>query len=121
MKKMSNSKGREQRMCSTLLKSSIIMLLLAGILLQSPYADAMPKQHKMTFGETCYSNYGAGNKERSVTGAMLAVRQYFTHRGFNVKLVEHNINFLRVEVSKEREIVDIIIVDIKSGRMRSVE
>ena len=112
-------------MWTFIVKYSFSLSVIVAIFLLSPSAEAMPKKHAMPqthampFGATCYNNYGANNSERSVSGAMVAVRRYFAHRGYHVKLLEHNANFIKVELSKEKKVIDIIIVDIKSGRMRS--
>lgn len=102
-------------------KYSFSLSVIAVIILLYSSAEAMPKKHAMPFGATCYDTYGANNSERSLSGAMIAVRRYFAHRGYKVKLLEHNTRFLKVEISRDTNVVDVIIVDIKSGRMRSLK
>ncbi len=86
-----------------------------------PSVESFAEEHKMPYGSSCFNPYGARGKARSISYAIGAVRKYFRARGYYVKLVEHNRRFLTVEVHDHEKLVDTVIVDIRTGKMRSVQ
>ncbi len=98
-----------------------IFLLALMPALFVPYADSAPNENKLPYGSSCYEHYGARGNTRSISYAIGAVRKYFKARGFYVKLVEHDMRFLTVEVLDHEKLVDTVVVDIRTGKMRSVQ
>lgn len=96
-----------------------LLILLPALFV--PSVESIAEEHKMPYGSSCFNHYGARGKIRSISHAIGAVRKYFAKRGNYVKLVSHAGRFLTVEVYDGQELVDTVIVDIRSGKMRSVK
>lgn len=71
------------------------------------------------YGTSCYRPYG-GRNMGNISKAVIAVKTYFAHRGMDVKILGHTRRFIRADIYKGGEQVDSIVVDIATGRMRSV-
>ncbi len=95
-----------------------MLILLPALFMPADYSYA---KEKTPYGTTCYDQYGASGRPRTTSQAIGAVRKYFRERGYYVKLLGHNMHFLKVEVYDDEEVVDTVIVDIRSGRIRSVK
>jgi len=100
--------------------SAIFVLILLPAIFMLP-ANAYAKKNKIPYGSSCYDSYGAKGHSRSISYAIEAARKYFDALGYNVKLVGHIKHFMTIEVYDDMELIDTIIVDIRSGKMRSVE
>jgi hypothetical protein len=98
----------------------IIVMAIAVLLLPVSYAHAMRAQSAFMYGKSCYSPYGYSKKNINVMESMEIIGRYFADRGLEVKMLKHDRRFVHVEVYKGDEKVDRIIVDVKTGRMRSV-
>lgn len=96
-----------------------LIALLLSIIFPSIESDA--NDHKMSYGTSCYNPYGSRGKQRSISYAISAVRKYFNAKGFNVKLVGHNKMHLKVDIYDDINLIDSVIVDIRSGKMRSIK
>ena len=86
-----------------------------------PSVESIAEEHKMPYGSSCLNPYGARGKAISISHAIGAVRKYFAARDKYVKLVGHTKRFLTVEIYDDEELVDTVVVDIRSGKMRSVQ
>lgn len=76
----------------------------------TPYGDFCPK---------C-SNYGMCRSELSRYEAVQAIESYFSDRGFAIGNVEGMGRFIKVEVFKGDRLVDRVIFDRRTGRLRSI-
>jgi hypothetical protein len=104
------------------LASTIALLLASGA-----YAEeARPVSGVTPYGDFCWqcSTYGtkyrgSGRQVRH-TEAVSAIKAYFNARGYAVGGVYGRGRFLRVDILRDGEIVDRIIFDRRSGRIRSI-
>ncbi|KKM90185.1 hypothetical protein LCGC14_1241110 [marine sediment metagenome] len=103
-------------------RQGIAIFLLALLpALFVPSSGSYAEENKIPYGSSCYEQYGARGNTKSISYAIGAVRKYFHARGYYVKLVEHTMRFLTVEVLDGEELIDTVVVDIRTGKMRSVQ
>jgi hypothetical protein len=76
----------------------------------TPYGD---------FCEKC-SRYGVAREAVPHHDAVVAIESYFHARGMVVRNVRGEGRFLRVEVYRDGRLVDRVIFDKRSGRVRSM-
>lgn len=76
----------------------------------TPYGD---------FCENC-SKYGIGSRMVTPKEASEALESYFESRGLGIKNVIHRGRFMRADVTKGEEMVDRVILDRMTGRVRSI-
>lgn len=76
----------------------------------TPYGDFCPR---------C-SKYGMGRMPVKHRLAVEAVRDYFGHKGLRVKSPQRSGRFLRFDIYRDDRLVDKIIFDRMTGRIRSI-
>jgi len=76
----------------------------------TPYGDFCPK---------C-STYGVCKKQLRHKEAVSALNAYFKEKGFSVGEIRGKGRFLMVDILKEGRVVDRIVFDRKTGRLRSI-
>jgi hypothetical protein len=76
----------------------------------TPYGDFCPR---------C-SKYGMGRIPVKHHVAVEAVRDYFEHKGLRVKGLQRRGRFLRFDVYRDDRLVDKVIFDRRTGRIRSI-
>lgn len=76
----------------------------------TPYGDFCPR---------C-SKYGMGRIPVRRAEAAEAVRDYFSGKGFKIKDLDRSGRFLRFDVYHGDKLVDKIIFDRRTGRIRSI-
>lgn len=96
-----------------------LLFLLFTTLTFSVYAgDITP------YGASCpkCGAYGHCKKPISYQEAIRAVESFYAERGLSVTatVVRHNRRFSRIDIYKEGELVDRILLDRKTGRIRSI-
>jgi hypothetical protein len=87
-----------------------------------------PNPHRMRnvtpYGDFCpnCSVYGVRYKHEAVRHdkAVEAIRAYFAKRGFKIGNVKGLGRFIKVDIYKDRKLVDRIVFDRKTGRIRSI-
>lgn len=67
-----------------------------------------------------FTVYGACRQQMRVHEAMQKVEDYFAEREMTIEMREIRGRFIRVNVFDNKEQVDSVIIDTKTGRMRSV-
>jgi len=74
------------------------------------------------YGDFCKrcSEYGKCKSEMSHEEAQKALREYYHHKGLGVELEKKRGRFIRVKVTDNNKVVDVIIFDRRSGRIRSI-
>lgn len=76
----------------------------------TPYGDFCPK---------C-SRYGYCQRPLSKAESIDAINEYYKQKGLHPKVVEAHGRFLKVNVYKDNKLVDIVIFDRRTGRLRSI-
>lgn len=106
-----------------------VLLALALVLLLGPLSGLEaqpPTRHRgkviTPYGDFCSkcSKYGRGGRQVKMRKAMDAVGAYFEQKGLTVKHIRGRKRFLVIDVYKEDIIVDTILFDRRTGRLRSI-
>lgn len=105
-------------------KIILFLLLVSAFLLLPPEAVAAShsKDSASPYGDYCkkYSHYGRNKIMHDHAHAEKALRHYFSKRGLTIKLLERKGRFIKAHVMKNKEIVDTILFDRHTGRIRSI-
>lgn len=99
-----------------------ITILLSVSMLSSPLF-AQPKEKPVTpYGDFCpsCSKYGTCRNMMSDEDARSAMFEYYHRRGFDIEVERMDGRFIRAKVKERGRIVDVIIFDRKTGRLRSI-
>lgn len=74
------------------------------------------------YGDYCRecSHYGVCKEALPPGEAVKAIDNYYRERGFNVGSVQHKGRFIEAEIYKNSRQVDKVLLDRKSGRLRSI-
>lgn len=74
------------------------------------------------YGDFCTrcSKYGMGQRPVNLKEALDALTYYFKTKGLSVKNVKGKGRFLKAEIYKEELLVDRVLFDRKTGRIRSI-
>ncbi|MDA8156459.1 MAG: hypothetical protein M0Z52_08420 [Actinomycetota bacterium] len=105
----------------------ILVLAMAGILQaadkkppkQSPQPPAQPNQ-PISYGDACDSPYGMCQSEITMREAVHALNMYFAKRGLICRIRMHLGRFVKADIYNGNAFVDSIILDRKTGKMRSI-
>jgi hypothetical protein len=101
---------------SLILIVSLLCLSVSGVLAWpqgkqvTPYGDFSPQCGK----------YGACNTIMTDYDAEKALKDYYNKKGLNVEIGKKGGRFLRARIYDKTGIVDIIIFDRQTGRIRSI-
>jgi hypothetical protein len=74
------------------------------------------------YGTSCPSceEYGYCKKPLTYHEAVNALESYYEKRGFNVIVIKHDGRFIKADIYKNNDIKDRILLDSKTGRIRSI-
>lgn len=114
----------------TLLAISLLLALGQAAFAEPPQGE--PTQRRTTtqvfiwtitpYGDFCpkCSNYGAGHQKVMDEQAIDAARSYFSARGFDIANIKLRGRFILFDVVRQRQLVDQVIFDRATGRLRSI-
>lgn len=86
-------------------------------------ADAWREKEAVTpYGDFCprCSQYGNCKSTMSHEDAKEALIDYYHRKGLNVQVENKHGRFIRAKISDQRNVVDVIIFDRRTGRIRSI-
>ncbi len=97
-------------------------LISVLILIQSTGSFAGHKGPVTPYGDFCprCSEYGNCKSNMSHDEAKEALINYYRKKGLGVELDKKRGRFIRVKIKDRNEVVDIIIFDRRTGRIRSI-
>ena len=101
----------------TLMIVSFLLLLPAAI------AQAVHEGKPITpYGDSCMrcSDYGTCKYTLSHEDAKKAMMDYYHKKGFIVEMILKKGRFIKAKVKDKNKVVDIIIFDRRTGRLRSI-
>lgn len=103
----------------------ILIMFLALILFFSGSINVMAfhVQEKVTpYGDYCsrMSHYGMHKSIIDIKHAEEALKHYYGEKGLKIKIISREGRFIKVEVSNENDVVDTIVFDRRTGRVRSI-
>ena len=95
------------------------------VLLILPFTEAAAGSHEKPvtpYGDFCRlcSEYGACKSTMSDEDAKKALIEYYHKKGLGVELEKKRGRFIRAKITESNKVVDIIIFDRNSGRIRSI-
>ncbi len=88
-----------------------------------PGLERMHKERGVTpYGDFCprCNLYGVGKKPVTHQAAMDALSDYFKHKGLTVKIIQGMGRFLKVDIYRDEILVDRVLFDRRTGRIRSI-
>jgi hypothetical protein len=94
----------------------MIFTLLSG-------ASAFNSEKPVTpYGDYCprFSNYGISKSIHTFKQAEEALHDYYRAKGLDVEIIKPFGRFIRAHIKSEEGIVDTIIFDRRTGRIRSI-
>ncbi len=103
----------------------IILLIMFFLLFMGavPEVKAMHKGEQVTpYGDFCprCTQYGVCKSLMSHDDSKKALIDYYNKKGFAVEVENKNGRFIRAKIKKINDVVDVIIFDRRSGRIRSI-
>jgi hypothetical protein len=103
----------------------VFVIVIASVLFIIPFTGAAAGGHEKPvtpYGDFC-QRCGAYGKCRSIMShedAKKALIDYYHHKGLIVELEKKRGRFIRAKIRDKNKVVDIIIFDRRSGRIRSI-
>ncbi len=89
-----------------------------------PVRPSAPRHRRVVtpYGDFCprCTTYGMGKKVVGMDNATEALRSYFNNKGMNIRNIKGQGRFLKADVFRDGELVDKILFDRRTGRIRSI-
>ncbi len=106
------------------LKLLMVFIFSSGLIFLNVYgAFAFSGHNKVTpFGDYCsrMSHYGKNKSIIDLKHSEEALKHYYKEKGLDIVIVSSKGRFIKVKIMDEYNLVDIIIFDRQTGRVRSV-
>jgi len=101
------------------------IIAIVSVLLIIPLTEAISEGQKKPvtpYGDFCprCSEYGNCKSTMSHDDAKRALIEYYHQKGLGVELEKKRGRFIRAKVRDKDKVVDVIIFDRRSGRIRSI-
>ena len=87
---------------------------------QKPQQSPIQNHPIASYGNACESPYGMCQEEISMREAAHALNMYFQKRGLICRIRMHMGRFVKADIYNGNAFVDSIILDRKTGKMRSI-
>lgn len=104
----------------------LVLLLTVLVLLSAalPEAHAQRRGRPMVtpYGDFCpkCTQYGVCKTALSHEDAKSAMLDYYHEKGYIVEIINKRGRFIKAKIKDKRKIVDVIIFDRRTGRIRSI-
>ena len=101
----------------------IIPLLVSFSMPVISAADPDGRNNKITpYGDFCpgISHYGMHKSEIDMKHAEDALKHYYGRKGLTIEIFSREDRFIKARVKDNQSVVDIIIFDRSTGRLRSI-
>ena len=104
------------------MKKWIYTVILLLTLASNVYAGMHTEKGTTVYGEHCElcGEYGYCSRTPTHREAVDALRSYYEKRGMRVLVLKQKERFLEAEVYRDGTKVDSILLDLKTGRIRSI-
>ena len=104
------------------MKRWIYTLALSGILTSNAYAEINTQRGIAPYDDNCRlcGEYGYCSEQPTHKEAVNALRSYYEKRGLRVLVLKQKGRFLEAEVYNDGSIVDRVLLDLRTGRIRSI-
>lgn len=106
------------------MKYLIGIVLILGLLI-APLSDSFSehgRRHVTPYGDFCRkcTKYGTCKSTMSHDKAKRAILDYYNEKGLAVEIEKKRGRFIKVKVMDRDNVVDVIIFDRRTGRVRSI-
>lgn len=103
----------------------ISIIAIVSVLLIIPLTEAAAGSHEKPvtpYGDFCRrcSEYGNCKSTMSHEDSKKALIEYYHNKGLGVQLEKKRGRFIRAKIRDKNKVVDVIIFDRRSGRIRSI-
>jgi hypothetical protein len=103
----------------------VTVCIIISALLLTPLAEALAWRHGRSvtpYGDFCprCSSYGKCKYTMSHDDAKKAMLDYYNKKGLAVEIEQKRGRFIRAKIKDEDKVVDVIIFDRRTGRIRSI-
>ena len=103
----------------------ISAFIIASMLLLVPFSEASawhPKKPVTPYGDFCprCSEYGNCKTPMGHEDAKRAMIDYYHKKGMSVEIEKKRGRFIRAKITHKDDVVDVIIFDRRTGRIRSI-
>jgi hypothetical protein len=103
----------------------ISIIAIVSVLLIIPLSEAAAGSHEKPvtpYGDFCKrcSEYGNCKTTMNHEDAKKALIEYYHDKGLGVELEKKRGRFIRAKIRDKNKVVDVIIFDRRSGRIRSI-
>ncbi len=104
------------------MKKGILPVVFFIFLGSSAHAIAAEREPVTPYGDSCplCGDYGYCNKQPTHKKAVAALEEYYREKGLHVTVKKQDGRFLEAEVYKDKKMVDRILLDLKTGLIRSI-
>jgi len=107
-----------------MVKKFILGLFLLPLLTTGLFAgeakQVADKKPAIIYGDYCVSPYGYCTREMTMQEASHALKVFFRKRGLDPVVRAHLGRFVKADIYKGPHLMDSIILDRKTGKMRSI-
>jgi hypothetical protein len=100
------------------LTTTVMLFLLTSF---SVVAAGQEEKPVTPFGDFCprFTNYGMHRDMLSIEESEKALKDYYSKKGLDVEIRNMHGRFMKAEIKDNNKVVDMIIFDRRSGRIRS--
>jgi len=101
----------------------IFLSLFLFAAFSSSEVDAWPKAKPVTpYGDYCpqCGKYGTCKDQMSQKDAESAMTEYYRKKGLRINIITIKGRFIKARITEKDDIVDVIIFDRRTGRIRSI-
>ena len=107
------------------MKRLLLIVALTGILTDNAYAETkkdVPEKGVTPYGVSCplCGEYGYCKKEVKHEEAVRALEKYYKEKGMTVAVIKKEGRFIEADVYKGKDVVDRVVLDCKTGKIRSI-
>lgn len=106
----------------TIRQSAVPVIISALLLIAFSIALAERKGHETPYGDFCNrcTQYGTCKSPMSHDESKEAITDYYHKKGFVVEIENKRGRFIKARIMDKGNIVDVIIFDRRTGRVRSI-
>lgn len=97
-------------------------IFITALLLSSGFPAHAWEDTVTPYGDYCKecTNYGTCKNPLPPKEAIVAIETYYRHKGYAVGKVQHKGRFIEAEIYEGNRLVDKVLFDRKTGRIRSI-
>lgn len=107
------------------MKRWLFIVVLTGILAGDAYAETKKDAQEKgitPYGVSCplCGEYGYCKKEVKHEEAVRALKKYYKGKGMTVAVTKKEGRFIEADVYKDKDLIDRVVLDCKTGKIRSI-